>query len=71
MLARFRSGSSHHPLIQAEWQQGLKETFDLAVLGSYEVIRERAEYLGESNRIDRSELRWRPLDRRDVEVLVG
>ena len=38
----------HHPLIQAEWQQGLKETFDLAVLGSYEVIRERAEYLGES-----------------------
>jgi hypothetical protein len=43
----------------------------LAVLGSYEVIRERAEYLGESTRIDRSELRWRPLDRRDVEVLVG
>jgi hypothetical protein len=71
MLARFRSGSSHHPLIQTEWQQGLKETFDLAVLGSYEVIRERAEYLGESTRIDRSELRWRALDRRDVEVLVG
>ena len=40
----------HRPLIQAELQQGLKETFDLAVLGSYEVIRERAEYLGESTR---------------------
>jgi hypothetical protein len=49
MLARFRSGSST-TLIQAEWQQGRKETFDLAVLGSYEVIRERAEYLGESTR---------------------
>jgi hypothetical protein len=29
---------------------GLKERFDLVVLGSYEALRERAEHLGESTR---------------------
>jgi hypothetical protein len=46
-----------------------KETFELVVFSSYEVI-ERAPYLGET-RAWIGEPTWKPLDRTIVEVLVG
>ena len=46
-----------------------KETFELVVFSSYEVV-ERAPYLGET-RAWIGDATWRPLDRASVEVLVG
>src|SRR5215207_3309478 len=46
-----------------------KETFELVVFSSYEVV-ERAPYLGET-RAWIGDATWRPLDRPTVEVLVG
>jgi hypothetical protein len=46
-----------------------KETFELLVFSSYEVI-ERTPYLGET-RAWIGEATWRPLDRTAVELLVG
>jgi hypothetical protein len=46
-----------------------KETFELVVFSSYEVV-ERAPYLGET-RAWIGEATWKPLDRSSVEVSVG
>ena len=46
-----------------------KESFELVVFSSYEVV-ERAPYLGE-RRAWIGDATWKPLDRASVEVLVG
>ena len=46
-----------------------RETFELVVFSSYEVI-ERAPYLGET-RTCIGDATWKPLDRTTVEALVG
>jgi hypothetical protein len=55
----------HWPKESADEQ----ETFELVVFSSYEVT-ERASYLGET-RAWIGEVTWKPLDRANVEVLVG
>ena len=56
----------HYPL---EATDNAKETFEMVVFSSYEVI-ERAPYLGET-RLTLGEPTWKTLDRETVEVIVG
>jgi hypothetical protein len=56
----------HYP---KEATDGHSETFELVVFSSYEV-KESAPYLGET-RLTLGEPRWKSLDRRSVEALVG
>ena len=61
------------PLVWIEhWPEEVtegKETFELVVFSSYEVI-ERAPYLGETRHWI-GDATWKPIDRASVEVLVG
>ncbi len=57
----------HYP---KEATDGTSETFELVVFSSYEVMKERAPYLGEV-RLTLGEPAWKKLDRESVEALVG
>jgi hypothetical protein len=68
-----RANELHTPLVWIEhWPEESaegQESFDLVVFSSYKV-EERAPYLGET-RAWIGEPTWKPLDRTNVEVLVG
>jgi hypothetical protein len=57
----------HYP---KEATDGHSETFELVVFSSWEVVKERAPYLGET-RLTLGEPTWKTLDRESVEALVG
>jgi hypothetical protein len=57
----------HYP---KEATDGHSETFELVVFSSWEVVKERAPYLGET-KLTIGEPVWKELDRASVEALVG
>jgi hypothetical protein len=57
----------HYP---REATDGACETFELVVFSSWEVVKERAPYLGKT-RLTTGEPTWKTLDRESVEALVG